>query len=90
MKVADLSDDEWLDSLQKDPVYADLDVRQLYGKMIRWCEVNDKEPTRRRFVNWLNHQERPMSARPGRTDAKTNRLKNEHDRFIERHGGHDR
>ena len=28
--------------------------------MLRWCEVNRKHPSRRRFINWINKCDRPM------------------------------
>jgi hypothetical protein len=55
-----ISDDEWLKSLEDNPVYRGIEVRILYGKMLVWCENNGKEPTRRRFVNWLNRAEIPL------------------------------
>lgn len=56
------SDDDWLKSLSEDQSYAHLNVPQLHGKMLRWCEVNRKQPTRRRFINWLNREEQPLGA----------------------------
>src|SRR5205823_4602645 len=54
------SDDVWLASLTQDKTYSGIDIRHEHGKMLQWCAVNHKQPTRRRFVNWLNHSERPM------------------------------
>lgn len=51
----------WLADLAKDPAYVGIDVALQLGKMQRWCEVNRKEPTRRRFVNWLNRTEKPLA-----------------------------
>src|SRR5438067_10914115 len=55
-----LSDEDWLASLVHDKTYSGIDIRHEHGKMIQWCAVNHKQPTRRRFVNWLNRSERPM------------------------------
>ena len=33
-----------------------------FDKMTAWCTVNRKQPSRRRFINWLNRAERPMAA----------------------------
>lgn len=49
-----LTDDAWLVSLVRDPAYAGLDVMKQHAKMVRWCKENRKQPTRRRFINWLN------------------------------------
>lgn len=62
-KAPKLTDDEWLSQLAADPTYAGIDVRREHGKMLRWCEVNGKQPTRRRFLYWLNRAERPMAGR---------------------------
>lgn len=62
-------DDEWLDELQAKPVYASLDVRRLYAKMVVWCENKRMAPTRQRFVNWLNKEDLPLSAGTTRTNG---------------------
>lgn len=56
-KIREMSDEEFLTRLQNDPAYAGIDVRKLNSRMIAWCEVNGKRPTRRRLVNWLNRQD---------------------------------
>ncbi len=55
------SDEDWLRSLTVNPAYAGLDVRREFQKMTAWCEVNRKQPSRRRFINWLNRAEKPMN-----------------------------
>lgn len=55
-------DDEYLAELQANPAYQGLDVRRLYQKMVVWCEQKRKKPTRLRLINWLNHEEQPMTA----------------------------
>lgn len=55
-------DDEWLDLLAKSKTYEGIDVKREYGKMVSWCSVNSKKPSRRRFINWLNRAEKPINA----------------------------
>lgn len=55
-----LTENEFLSHLESNPAYAGIDVRRLNDKMVAWCEVNGKQPSRRRLVNWLNREERPM------------------------------
>lgn len=55
-----MSDENWLKTLEDNPIYEGIEVRVLYGKMLVWCESNGKKPTRRRFVNWLNREEKPL------------------------------
>jgi hypothetical protein len=63
------SDKDWLTSLVQDKTYSGIDVRREHGKMLQWCSVRRKQPTRRRFVNWLNGVERPISIdKPDKTD----------------------
>lgn len=62
-KTAQLSDEEWLLQLSADPTYDGIDVHREHGKMVLWCELNRRHPTRRRFLNWLNRAERPMAGR---------------------------
>jgi uncharacterized protein YdaU (DUF1376 family) len=68
-KAAALSDDEWLTGLESDPAYQGIPVRIEYGKCRAWCEVNRKQLSRRRFVNWLNRAERPLNAAAGKSGA---------------------
>jgi hypothetical protein len=56
------NDEEWLTGLSNDPAYAGIDVRREFAKMRAWCDVNRKQPSRRRFINWLNRAEKPMAA----------------------------
>lgn len=60
--TAPTSDSEWLASLSQNPAYAGIDVTREHGKMATWCAAHRKQPTRRRFVNWLNRVDRPMVA----------------------------
>lgn len=60
-KTPALTDDQWLESLSKNETYSGLDVRREYGKMCAWCSTNQKQPSRKRFVNWLNRADKPMS-----------------------------
>jgi len=52
---------EWIGSLKADSAYQGIDVSKEHAKMIRWCEANRKQPTRRRFVNWLNRVDTPIN-----------------------------
>lgn len=64
-----LTDEAWLSELSKDPTYEGIDVIREHGKMVRWCELKRKQPTRGRFINWLNRAERPMNGAPRRPEA---------------------
>ena len=52
--------EDWLKELESDQTYTGINIREQYGKMLRWCEVNKKQPTQRRFVNWLNRADKPL------------------------------
>lgn len=56
-----VDDETWLLSLEADKTYAGIDIRRELGKMQRWCETKRKQPSRARFVNWLNNADRTMS-----------------------------
>lgn len=56
-----LTDEEWLESLKSNPAYKGLDVEALYHKMLAWCDVRGKKPTRARLLNWLNREDKPMT-----------------------------
>lgn len=51
----------WIESLCADPTYAWIDVRRELGKMKNWCSQNGKQATPKRFINWLNRIDKPMS-----------------------------
>lgn len=46
--------ENWLTELQSDLAYQSIAVRMEYAKMLRWCETRRQQPTRRRFIAWLN------------------------------------
>jgi len=56
------TDAEFLKGLESNPAYAGIHVQREFDKMTAWCTVNRKQPSRRRFINWLNRAERPMAA----------------------------
>ncbi len=65
--------EDWLKELEADETYKGLNVRQLYGRMLNWCKIRKKQPTKRRFVNWLNNQDLPLpSQHSARADYKRN------------------
>lgn len=55
-------EDAWLEALSTNPVYRNIDVRIEHGKMLVWCDTNRQQPTRKRFVAWINRAaERSMT-----------------------------
>jgi hypothetical protein len=59
---ATTTDSEWLAGLKVDPAWTGIDIYREFARMRAWCEENRKQPTRRRFLNWLLRCDRPMSA----------------------------
>lgn len=57
-----LSDDDWLRSLKETEAYEHINISAEYSKMLVWCQNKKKQPTRTRFINWLNRIEKPMKA----------------------------
>lgn len=53
-------DEEWLAGIASSDTYAEINVRQEFGKMQAWCAANRRIPSQRRFINWLNRCEKPM------------------------------
>jgi hypothetical protein len=63
-----LTDAEWLGSLKVDPTFAHVDIDYEHGKMLRWCELKHKQPTRTRFLRWIGRIEKPMTGQaPGKS-----------------------
>jgi phage replication O-like protein O len=48
------SADALISEMAKSPAYSGIDVKREFYKMQAWCDVNNKQSSRRRFVNWLN------------------------------------
>lgn len=68
-----VSVEDWLKELESDPTYKGVNVRTEYGKMLNWCKVRKKQPTQRRFINWINNAERTLPAtHAARVDYKRN------------------
>ena len=59
---APANDSEWLGGLKADPAWAGVDIDREFARMRAWAEQHRKQPTRRRFVNWLLRCERPIGA----------------------------
>lgn len=51
--------DEWLVEIK--PTYPDIDVQTECQKMILWCSVKGKQPSRSRLISWLNRIEKPST-----------------------------
>src|SRR5262245_17711629 len=58
-------DEEYLEELQRNPAYSHLNVKALYHRMVAWCEARPpKQPTRLRFIAWLNREDPPPQDAP--------------------------
>jgi len=60
-RASTVPDSEWIDSLRENPAYTGIDLDRVLGKLFAWCELKDLSPTRKRFLNWLNREDRPMN-----------------------------
>lgn len=54
-------DKEWLVQLAANPAYQGIDVAREHAKMTVWAATRNVKATRRRFVNWLNRCEKPLT-----------------------------
>jgi hypothetical protein len=62
-------DSDPIQKLKSNPIYKNIDIDRAFGKMAAWCDANHKVPTYRRFVNWLNREDKPME-RPAAPKSK--------------------
>lgn len=58
-------DEEFLEELQRSEAYRMLNVRMLFARMVHWCSEHSKQPTRRRFIAWLNREDIPIESGNG-------------------------
>lgn len=56
-----VSDEAWMDSLRVNPGYSGIDIDTQRARCEAWCQTNGKAFGRRRFINWLNRTDKPMS-----------------------------
>jgi len=63
-----LDDGAWLAQLCTAPAYQGIDVMKEWEKAKMWCSANNRQPTRRFFINWLNKIERPMQVQATKKD----------------------
>lgn len=61
--------EKWLDDLQANPAYSEIDVRREFLKMVTWCHTKRRKPTRARFVNWINRIDTIHPPRPQQPKA---------------------
>ena len=52
--MAKMSDADFLAFLKSEPAYRGVNIEREEGKMRAWCKANNREPSRKRLVNWLN------------------------------------
>lgn len=59
--IASSCDSEWIASLSANEAYSGIDIKRELAKMNTWCATNQKRPSRKRFIAWLNRCEVPMA-----------------------------
>lgn len=57
-KAAELTDAEWVASLEVEPHLSGVNIKREINACQFWCKNNKKLPTRRRILNWLAKAER--------------------------------
>jgi hypothetical protein len=55
-----VSDEQWRKELQASDAYRGINIEGEFQKMIFWCQQKKKQPSRSRFLGWLNRIDRPM------------------------------
>lgn len=53
-----MTDEEWIQSLEQEEALKGIDIRREIAKCQFWCKQNRRNATRRTIVNWLNKAER--------------------------------
>lgn len=64
VSTANMPEDEWIALLEGNAAYQGIDIRKLKAKMEAWCVTNGKQPTRKRLLNWLNREDKPLQTEP--------------------------
>ena len=66
-----LTDDEWLQTLADNPAYKQISVEIEYERAKVWAAANNRQCTRRFFVNWLNRA-KPMEVKTNGSNQTSN------------------
>lgn len=69
--TAQMSDEEWIVSLETEPALAGVGVRTELAKAQFWCKNNSRKCSRRFFVNWLGKAERIVTHAGGKSVVRT-------------------
>jgi hypothetical protein len=57
-KVSEMTDEDWIISLESEPSLKGINIRQEISKAQFWCKQNKRVATRRFLINWFNKAER--------------------------------
>jgi len=55
--------DEYFKTLKDNPAFNGLNIEKEFHKMKAWCDLNGKQPTKKRFLSWLNRADPILSAK---------------------------
>lgn len=69
--TSQMTDEEWIVSLETEPALAGVAVRVELAKAQFWCKNNNRKCTRRFFINWLGKAERTVTHPGGKTVVRT-------------------
>lgn len=60
-RQSEMSDEEWIRSLEQEEALRGVDIRREIARCQFWCKQNRRMATRRTIVNWLNKAERVVT-----------------------------
>lgn len=63
-KAPTISDEEWMASLKANPDHEGKSIDAEFQKAHQWCQKNNRQNTRRFFINWLSKCEKPLAIKP--------------------------
>jgi hypothetical protein len=63
-KASTIPDDEWMNQLKADSAYNGINISAEFQRAHQWCLKNNRQNTRRFFLNWLSKCEKPLTIKP--------------------------
>jgi uncharacterized protein YdaU (DUF1376 family) len=63
--AAKQTDEEFLNELQNSPAYKHISILVEFEKAKIWCRNNNRQPTRKMFIGWINRIQPPMETKNG-------------------------
>jgi hypothetical protein len=64
LKTSEIPDDEWMATIKANPEHEGKNIDAEFRRAHEWCLKNNRQNSRRFFINWLSKVEKPLTIKP--------------------------